>query len=69
MKWISIKDIEAPQDTILVFGSLCNMPHVAIWDDGSHCHTECCYKEGHHFPGSTIDFNFWMPLPKAPLKS
>lgn len=66
MGWISVKDTAAPKEPILVLGLPCRMPHVAIYDYGEHVHTECCYDQGGHFPGSSIEFEYWMPLPTPP---
>lgn len=76
MDWISIKDQKPPQEAILVF-AICGMPHVAIFDYETYCHTECCYSPPddteilcsvslYHASGESIDFTHWMPLPKPP---
>ena len=66
MEWINVKDCPPPEKAILVYGK-CGMPHIAIFDYGNHCHTEHCYIEnGHHFPGSPIEFTHWIPLPEKP---
>lgn len=64
-EWINVKDQESPKESILVWGK-CGMPHVTYYDYDEHCHTEHCYENGIHFPGSAIEFTHWMPLPKAP---
>lgn len=64
-KWISVKDRSPPNESIIVFGT-CRMPHVSIFDYEEHCHTECCYENGRHFTGESIEFTHWMPLPKPP---
>jgi len=65
MEWISVLEQAPPNKPILVWGD-CDMPHVAQYDYGAHCHTEHCSELGGHSPGTDIDFKFWAPLPNPP---
>lgn len=64
MTWINRKDQEPPIDApyILVWGKVCNCPHIAFRDYDDWLHVECCY-EDRHFSGGGIEFDFWQPAP------
>jgi hypothetical protein len=67
MNWINRKDREPnPKHKILAFCKGCKMTH-SIYNDydewclPEHCDGSWCC------PGGIIDFDYWMPIPKAPI--
>ena len=68
--WISVKDRLPEEDleAVLVWAQ-CGGPHVAYRDCGGWCHTECCYDDGSHYMGESIEFGYWMPLPEPPRET
>ena len=69
MEWIERKEVcnepNPKLEKILVWGK-CGCPHVAFYGYGTWNHTECCYEDGGHFTGESIDFDFWQPIPNQP---
>ena len=66
-EWID-RNIQEPSkdlDTILVWGK-CECPHVAFQNYHYWSHTECCFDDGGHFNGESIDFKYWQPIPLPP---
>lgn len=64
--WINKKINPPILKEILVLCKKCNKQHVVYFDYNDYCLSEYCYEGGHQFTGASIDFDWYMPLPKPP---
>ena len=66
MKWINALENPPICTQILVSCKKCKNIHSVFWSYEEYCLAEHCYEDGHMFTGGTIDFDWYMPLPKPP---
>jgi hypothetical protein len=67
MEWISAKENPPKLEKMLVFCSICGNIHSVHFDYEQYCLAECCYSTGGMFAGSSVEFEWYMPLPKPPI--
>ena len=66
MSWIDARENPPKLSKMLVFCKKCKNIHSVYYDYGEYCLSEACYENGSFFTGEGIDFDYYMPLPKAP---
>jgi hypothetical protein len=65
MEWRNKNEYNPIVKRILVISRETNRIHIVHWDDEEWCLDET----DNGSPGESIDFDYWMPLPKQPERS
>lgn len=67
MQWLHVNDQKPILNEMLVVCKDCGHVHAVVFDYDEYNLPEWCDSgRGPHSPGKSIDFDWYMPLPKPP---